>query len=153
MEATATSSKSSSPASVIHRSTDPHLPHLGVPEALGGTRFFVPHCSQLTIFARVVAIRLLSDCVGVGFSGSHPPRRVERSIASMAGRSLPRPITLRARPNPAAAWIQRRSCRSSAARARAISRRTSGSTLGYCGSISVRALTRTAAVARRVNHL
>ena len=91
--------------------------------------------------------------LGGGLQRLHRSRRAERSIASMAGRSLPRPITLRARPNPAAAWIQHRICRTSAARARAISRRTSGSTLGYCGSISARALTRTAAVARRVNHL
>ena len=99
VEATAISSKSSSPASVIQGSTDPHLPHLGVPEAFAGTRFFVPHFSQLTIFARVVAIRFLSDCVGWVLAARIRPVGRSARFGSMA--SLPpRPITLLAPAEP-----------------------------------------------------
>jgi hypothetical protein len=52
VEPMATVSKSSSPASVTQGSDDWHLPHLGTPCALAGTRFFVPQFTHATMSER-----------------------------------------------------------------------------------------------------
>ena len=54
----ATSAKSSSPASAIHGSDRWQLPHLGTPSATAGTRLRVPQCGQVITVERVMGVVL-----------------------------------------------------------------------------------------------